>query len=237
MACSTASECYMDRLPDELLLMILTYAMQRESPFFPEPLGAARIGYVKKLHFTMVQRVHAQDWCRVTMTCQRIRRLGKEAFFSSKRFVLRASIPESLRDGIYSLFVNASDQQLAMRSICSVVIVDIAPSVASKVMRVPKLLGVLPKLKDVTLVFDWARWNAITTIENAIPFQAPAVLTQIFEYIAGANSDVKVHAAICSSSDPEYVQATLNTDLYPILRAKAQMMAKEKERMSKSTEQ
>ena len=115
----------MDRIPDEILQEILTYAMMRDDPFciqeYFHDRDIAANRDLQRVHHS--QRSHLLDWLLVVGTCQRFRRLGKEAFFSQKVFVMSARFAIKLRN-LEAGFLSTQDQHIATRLIRSIVILD-----------------------------------------------------------------------------------------------------------------
>ncbi|RYC61969.1 hypothetical protein CHU98_g4240 [Xylaria longipes] len=86
-----------DRVPDELLLMILSFAMDTTTPclfgrngcFNPEYDGDDAKS-CRTLFGENTQEAHRADWLAVNSISSRFRRVGMEAFFASKTFIITA---------------------------------------------------------------------------------------------------------------------------------------------------
>ncbi|CAF3627238.1 unnamed protein product [Fusarium graminearum] len=91
-------------LSDELLIMILEHAMNRETPLWiDECLQLLRFNYYAAGHSRpdvfADQDVHREDWLRINSTCRRFRRLGKEIFFRTKPSLMSLEMSEKFLTG------------------------------------------------------------------------------------------------------------------------------------------
>ena len=115
----------MDRLPDEILEEILHYVMMHDDPFCIQEYFHDR--YIAANHD--LQRVHHSqrssllDWGLVVGTCKRFCRIGKEAFFSEKVFLMDSRFAVKLRN-LEAGFLTTQDQYIATRHIRSIVFID-----------------------------------------------------------------------------------------------------------------
>ena len=120
-----ATACAMDRLPDEIVQIILNYAMMSDDPFCIQEYFHDRNGgtdrNLQRLHHS--QRSHLQDWLLVVGTCQRLRLLGKEAFFSQKIFAMDSQYAKKLRN-LEAGFLSPEDQHLAVGLIRAIVLIE-----------------------------------------------------------------------------------------------------------------
>ncbi|KAI0450509.1 hypothetical protein F5B21DRAFT_528921 [Xylaria acuta] len=89
MALTQSSVPGLDRLPEELLLKILCLAMDTTVPCVLER-GECDKKYSNRLIYDDLQKAHHADWLAVNGTNQRFRRVGVEAFFASKTFIITA---------------------------------------------------------------------------------------------------------------------------------------------------
>lgn len=60
------------------------------------------------------QRIHLRDWRLIHGTCKRFRQLGREAFFSSKAFLIDPSQAEKLQN-LQITRLSAEDQEAALK--------------------------------------------------------------------------------------------------------------------------
>ena len=115
----------MDRLPDEILQQILNNVMKRNDPFCIQEYFHDRNGGadrdLQRLHHS--QRAHLLDWLLVVGTSRRLRRLGKEAFFSQKIFVMDSPYASKLRN-LEAGFLSTQDQHTAVGLIRAIVLID-----------------------------------------------------------------------------------------------------------------
>lgn len=166
----------LDKLPDGLLLKILGYAMLSDEPFFMERFLNCVNDYHErtkskdreiwitfpwdtKMPFSerLYQRLgsslgfHILDWWGVTNTSKRIRRVGKEAFFANKVFMMEPRLAEKLGKGQLTRF-SAQDQEIAAKSIRSFIFPEDVTS-PSDLLTVPRCLPAFPKLEFLGHLF------------------------------------------------------------------------------------
>ncbi|KAI1195515.1 hypothetical protein F5X97DRAFT_326424 [Nemania serpens] len=156
------SSNYIDRLPDELLLEILKISMHHEGQFYPEFCVHNSKESRRAQHPSRPghqQRPHLNDWCIVSATSRNIRRVGREAFFSSKTIAMSFSLPQQLREGTFSAFGTPADQTLALRYIRAVNFVDMMTACPSTLIELPEILQGFPKLKNVLLSFGYSVYD------------------------------------------------------------------------------
>ena len=130
----------MDRLPEEVLQMILNYAMIRDEPFCAETCLSAveflerehgknqrdtdtewvRLSRRPRYELPNHQRPHLSDWRAVVGTCRRFRTTGKMAFFSQKVFVMGPLLALQLQD-LRLPYLSVEDQQMAVKYISSII--------------------------------------------------------------------------------------------------------------------
>ncbi|KAI0403453.1 hypothetical protein F4802DRAFT_290009 [Xylaria palmicola] len=158
----TPSVAYLDRLPDELFLQILGFSMHDETEFYPEYCvhifkESRRVRYPSRPGHQ--QQSHLKDWCIVNATSRNIRRLGREAFFSAKTIAMSYSLPQQLRNGTFSAFGTAADQQIALRCTRSINLVDMMMTCPSTFMQLPATLQAFPKLERGKLSFGFSIYD------------------------------------------------------------------------------
>lgn len=76
---------------------------------------------LRRLHHS--QRSHLLDWLFVVGTCQRLRLLGKEAFFSQKVFAMDSQYANKLRH-LEAGFLSTEDQHLATGLIRAIILIQ-----------------------------------------------------------------------------------------------------------------
>ncbi|KAI3338524.1 hypothetical protein F4824DRAFT_459519 [Ustulina deusta] len=233
-----SSIAYFDRLPDEILLKILNDAMEHESPFFPEycvqtskvrresqvPCHHSRLR-ARTADFLSSQYIHLDTWLFVNITSRRIRRLGREAFFSSKTIAMNSSLPERLRNGTFSALGNAFDQELALHNIRSIILVDLTMHIASVFLQLPKTLRAFPNLERSMILVGFRRQEPVLLISEAERVHVPTELKQLLGTIGMASGAVP-EIALCKGLQWPELREMLTRDVYPALRVKADIMAK-----------
>ncbi|KAI0405237.1 hypothetical protein F4802DRAFT_597366 [Xylaria palmicola] len=230
MSASTSSIAYFDRLPDELLLLILNHAMeQRTPPFFPEycvqTVRESCTGQKSTDAPLSSQSAHLKDWRGISMTSRRIRGLGREAFFGAKTIAMTSSFPERLRKGTFAAFGGPSDQELALRSIRSIILVDVVAYSPSVFILLPKILRLFPKLGETVILFGYRRHEPVQLISEAGRVDTPIELQHLLGGI-GLTSELMPEIAVCKELRWSEIRGALTRTVYPMLKAKADMMAK-----------
>ncbi|KAI1352781.1 hypothetical protein F5Y01DRAFT_313445 [Xylaria sp. FL0043] len=238
MSVSASSIAYFDRLPDEILLQILNDAMEPATPFFPEYCVRTRkerpksqvTCYLPNLEananqFLSSQDVHLDTWLVVNLTSRRIRRLGREAFFRSTTIAMNSSLPERLSNGAFSAFGSAVDQEIALRNIRSIILVDLTMYTASVFLQLPKTLRAFPNLEKSMILVGFRRQEPVLLISEVEAVQVPAELKQLLGRIGVASGAVPA-IALCKGMYWAELREMLTRDIYPALRVKADIMAR-----------
>ncbi|TGJ82188.1 hypothetical protein E0Z10_g6578 [Xylaria hypoxylon] len=236
MSISTSSIAYFDRLPDEILLKILCDAMEHESPFFPEycvqaanerrecrgPFHLSKLN-ARTAYFLSSQYIHLNNWLFVNTTSRRVRSLGREAFFGSKTIAMNSSLPGRLRSGAFSAFGNALDQELALRNIRSIVLVDLTMYISSVFLQLPKTLHAFPRLENSMILVGFRRQVPELLISEMERVHVPTELKQLLGSI-GLASEMMPQIVLCKGIQWPELRIMLTMDVYPVLRAKADIM-------------
>ncbi|KAI0415136.1 hypothetical protein F5X98DRAFT_347542 [Xylaria grammica] len=235
MSVLNSSNAYFDRLPDEILLMILNDVMERGSPFFPEycvqtandsrdPCHLSNLN-TRTAHFLSSQHIHLKNWLFVNTTSRRIRSVGREAFFGSKTIAMNSSLPERLRNGTFSAFGSALDQKLALHNIRSIILVDLTMYIASVFLQLPKTLHAFPRLENCMILVGFRRREPVLLISETEKVDVPAELTRLLGRI-GLASGMMPKMALCKGLQWPELRMMLTRDVYPALRVKADIMTK-----------
>ncbi|KAK8054553.1 hypothetical protein PG994_009620 [Apiospora phragmitis] len=260
------SKCPLDRLPDEILQHILDLAMVRDSTFYidnPYPKKQYLVGPGHKypvlkaadgsrderctpLHPFSLRPDHQRDWLAANSVSQRLRRLGRPAFFRAKVIAMESSrflgVPgESLSRtalaGAYMPIQGPPDRAAALACLRHIVLVD-APSAAPMwYLRLPALLGPAhcPQLRRVTLLFgfrpsgDDPEW-----VTAACVLAAPVPAEMREQLVAGAGMSPKVafEEAVGIHTSWGRLRVDMEKAVYPILEMKAKArLAKKEERV------
>ncbi|KAJ2991680.1 hypothetical protein NUW58_g2433 [Xylaria curta] len=226
---------YIDRVPDEILLMILKLAMRNEYEFFPElcvqAIRSRRGGRLESeyksavRYFSLLQQsTHLNDWCIANRTSRRIRTMGREAFFSSKVFTVSSSFPNKLRNGTFSAFGNAFQQRLALRYIRYIVFEDAATTKPTLFLELPKIVHTLPQLASVVLWFGRGTSKTCRHIPEKDLKEFPMMLKQLFGDI-GLASGAKLQVSLGYGLQWAEFEWGLGCYIYPRLRNRAALEA------------
>ncbi|KAI0432294.1 hypothetical protein F5Y09DRAFT_302178 [Xylaria sp. FL1042] len=238
MSVPTSSIAYFDRLPDEILLQILNDVIEPASPFFPEYCVQTSkersknqvSSFLPKLRaittpFFSSQYIHLDKWLIVNLTSRRIRRLGREAFFRSTTIAMNSSLPERLGNGTFSAFGSALDQEIALRNIRSIILVDLTMYIASVFLQLPKTLRAFPRLERSMILVGFRRQEPVLLISEVERVQVPGELKRLLGSIGVASGAVP-EIALCKGLYWAELREMLTGDVYPALRVKADILAK-----------
>ncbi|KAM0562842.1 hypothetical protein ACHAPJ_001682 [Fusarium lateritium] len=232
------------------------------------------------------QDVHRHDWLMVNSTCQRIRRLGKEVFFSTRSFVVSLAMHEKLQSSRSWLDLSAEaqshawelhraetfvsltakktreksgfchlddlvekdpsgwrrwcalsvqDQALALSTMRQVVFSDTYRISASRMVSLPKLLGVFPRVQQCTILIGYRSVEGYI-VEYELHMgdkesedEACKTAAELEELLKNVGMDVNIEVGFGLVKDGgwegwEVHQNRLENALYPLLRFKARTL-------------
>ena len=222
---STAS--VMDGIPDEVLQMILNYAMIRDEPFCAETcFREAEFLSSRDYELSINQRPHLLDWRAVVGTCRRFRRIGKLAFFSQKVFAMGPCLASQLRN-LQVTCLSVEDQQIAVKYIRSIIWMENDTTSPSAFLTLSCHISAFPRLIRLDHLFCCARGEPEHFIIGAAQNrrQAWSHFTDVLALIGIPVGRLDV--GIMSSSDTMWSQheRALKYYVYPALIATASMKA------------
>ncbi|KAI1370200.1 hypothetical protein F4677DRAFT_465963 [Hypoxylon crocopeplum] len=235
--------CHIDRLSDEVLLDILSFAMNRgdDAPFFleryikrarreedeedetyhpgnkqPPKKRRRRAGRLPKPLMPFSQLNHAKDWVKVTTTCRRFYNLGKEAFFRSKTIAMTSTVPLRFLDEDSPFPVwDLDNQLLALRWIRSIVLVDMDTDLRPDVFpNLPRILGAFTNLEHCTLLFGFKRGHRESRITNAQCEEIPDEMQELL-HEAGVSEDTNLEIAVSRDYKWTVQVDALERHIYP----------------------
>ncbi len=124
-----------------------------------------------------IHQDHLRDWRIAGSVCKRIRRLGKEAFFSSK--IIPMDIPLATKLQGHGLSrLSLEDQQTAIKYINSIVLIDYLTA-ASPWIKLPRCIAGFPKLRCLDFRFGDAMLGSPVKERVQAPSHFHKVLTDI----------------------------------------------------------
>lgn len=224
-----AGSSLIDRLPDELLLEVIRYAVKGDKslPF-----------YLNKRVPHEENREHRGSWLFINSTNRRIRRVGRPLFIPNRVFGMTFGTAEHLRNGGLSRICNAEDQMLALHSIRYITLFNITSVSTTCFMKLPKLLSAFTELQKCTLVFgNDAHPGAYPKVQPTL-VDTPAQMKELL-YAAGVPKHLELEVAVMveTAGTVETVSQraawlwgshhpTLVDWIYPILKVKIDLMAK-----------
>ena len=170
------------------------------------------------------QQQHLQDWRLAGSVCSRIRKLGKEAFFSSKVFAMDLTLAKGLHARSLSR-LSTEDQQTASEHIISIILKVDNLQTPSTFINLPSCTAGFPNLEHLDFFFGGRKGEPlawmITATKNRMqpPSHFHGSLTAI-----GMPTD-KIAMGILISPDSKWSvhERLLKSNVYPMLRAWATM--------------
>jgi hypothetical protein len=221
----------LNRLPDDILRVILDFAMARDSPFHIDNQRLDQKRFVfpygqPKVHDRTLQPVHRMDWIAINSTTRRIRTLGKVSFFSIKTFAIHKDLPARLQrnepNAINGMMLH--DQALALPYIRDIIFVDSKHTSPSFFLTLPKTLAAFPSLRRCTLLFGFDR-RYVEEITKAFLLSRP-IDFELREYMVaiGMPQHFKLEETIGLNAKWEEHKTTMEKHVYPMLRLKIKLL-------------
>ncbi len=243
-------------LPDELLQKILEFAMLSESPLYlDEFLRASQEAEHNRVRdisegkneiansldrtsgkstsdnlydcLDATQKIHLRDWRLINGTCKRFRQLGKEAFFSSKTFLMEPFQVEKLQS-LQITRLSAEDQETALKYILSVVFLIWTVESPSPFLTLPRRVSAFRRLARLGCVFGYRKGESIDGITRAMldARTAPSHFVDALASIGCPVNDIQIQLLTFPGSMWRYHEAALRSDVYPFLEVIARAKAK-----------
>jgi hypothetical protein len=239
MSLSSPPTSILDKVPDEILKEILDYTMTRDYPFFPEycldpslrleterwdahynstptALRAFTIHYPHSNTRTKIlrpiddsQAVHLADWLLVNTTNSRIRRLGKECFWSNKVIAMSSQYPSHLQQNA-SISTTApnlasTDQGFALKYTQEVMFVDNFRMFGARFIALQKNVDAFPRLRKCTFIFGYT-------------FAANKTSASVLKWTAQSGKQRFVRRQAMNGSAQLVVHVPVMTDTPPLLK-------------------
>jgi hypothetical protein len=197
-------------------------------------------------HHRTLQPVHRMDWIAINSTSRRIRTLGKVSFFRVKTFAMHQDLPARLQrndpNGIKGMMPH--DQALALSCIRDIVILNPRQSSPTTFLALPRMLAVFPCLYRCTLLFGFTihtgykydgdykgEADDVEWITAAFALGGPVPL-KMQEHMAGIGMprDFRLEEAMGPGSNWRDHRNLMETNIYPTLRVKSELLRAKEER-------
>ena len=245
---SETSQSRLNCLPDELVQKILDFAMLSKSPFYlDEFLRASKVAEHNRVGKTShgkngsakipslsdnlydcldaTQRIHLRDWRLINGTCKRFRRLGKEAFFSSKTFHMDPSQAEKLQN-LQLTRLSAEDQEAALKFIPSIVFFLSSVGSPRPFLTLPRCVSAFRRLAHLDLILGIHKGEPIDDIKTAWDARtAPSHFVDALASIGFPVDDIQIQVLTFSGAW-SYHEECLISRVYPVLEVIARAKAK-----------
>ena len=168
----------MDRIPEEVLQMILNHAMTRDTPFCAETCLSAvqflesqyennprdpaaesvRPSPRPRYELSIHQKPHLSDWRAAVGTCRRFRTTGKIAFFSQKDFVMGPRLAYQLRN-LQLTYLSVQDQRIAVKYINSIIWIMDGASSPFSFLTLSRHISAFPRLVSLDFLYGYRPGN------------------------------------------------------------------------------
>ncbi|KMU91247.1 hypothetical protein CIHG_09059 [Coccidioides immitis H538.4] len=253
--CLSPTRLAMDRLPNEIWQMILDRAMIRDAPLSrqsrtrpnrvrvltrndpegEEPLQAnsslapTSTSLLHNLHKS--QKPHFLDWQLINGTCQLFRKLGKRSFFANKTFAMEPAISEKLQQCKLKQ-LSVENQQMAVHYIRSVIFIETCLFSPRSILLLPRRVAIFPRLRWLDHLFAYAADSPSSPDEVLYSISTrKALVSPLHDLLCGIG--VPTDRLELGSMRNKYVsweelEATLRSDIYPMLRFVAEAKARQK---------
>lgn len=177
---STSSVAPFDWLPNEILLEILKFAMDHHTPFVLDDYYLSlNSGKAKESPSRPPQYAHLNDWRIINSINQRVRRVGKVAFFSAKTFALDIWASDQLQSSPFTWFGSASNQEIALQYIRSIILVVPIWDTEAAFLRLPNTLTIFKRLKCSKILLTYEPSCLVDCIYKAERVDVPKEIKQL----------------------------------------------------------
>ncbi|KAI1772823.1 hypothetical protein F4818DRAFT_453220 [Hypoxylon cercidicola] len=239
----------LERLPDEVLSLILDFAMTRNSPFLIHRRWMPRPRYTNvtwrhpakplksRPHRRDSHEDHMADWIAINHTCRRIRRLGREAFLGTKVIAMHSTLPARLlpadelrpdraADWAADYFERVLSRE-DLKHVRHLALVDANDHAPMWMIALPGLLAsFFPQLRSCTLLFG----HAESEVEGAAATTGrPARETLRRLLVAvGLRERLVLEESVGRGTSWAENERSMERCIYPILRFKVEALRKKK---------
>lgn len=165
------------------------------------------------------QQSHLQDWRVAGSVRRRTRRLGKEAFFSCKIFVLDLDLDKWLHEQKLSR-LSTDDQHLACRYIKSIILTGINLRSPSPFISLPRCIAGFPRLERFDFYFGGQPMDPSAWIIRAVKdrMQLPSTLNDALVRMGIPTEKLAMGILISPDTKWSFHEGLLETNVYPMLR-------------------
>ena len=223
----------LDKLPDELLVMVMTMAMASEVPvqfeLCPElPRNDYPVRVIVrnadrpllsrlKSSFLKSQEEHHSDWRIATGVSHRLRLLGIPAFFSEKIFIVPPTTLRVLREGR----VQSEVIDIAVKNIRNVVI-SLESHIRPRGFIGLPLYHYFKRLQTLTIIIHYYRNDALR--RNLVRSWAnvpPKKLLDMFARLQLRTDDIKVRLSVLAADESHIPRmiAEMERHVYPVMES------------------
>nr|KMM69375.1 hypothetical protein CPAG_05691 [Coccidioides posadasii RMSCC 3488] len=208
--------------------------LTRNDPEGEEPLQAnsslapTSTSLLHNLHKS--QKPHFLDWQLINGTCQLFRKLGKRSFFANKTFAMEPAISEKLQQCKLKQ-LSVENQQMAVHYIRSVIFIETCLFSPRSILLLPRRVAIFPRLRWLDHLFAYAADSPSSPDEVLYSISTrKALVSPLHDLLGGIG--VPTDRLELGSMRNKYVsweelEATLRSDIYPMLRFVAEAKARQ----------
>ncbi|KAI1493508.1 hypothetical protein F5X96DRAFT_621481 [Biscogniauxia mediterranea] len=183
------------------------------------------------------------DWISINSTNRRIRRVGKEEFFKAKVLAMTHALPEKLQTGAVRDLVSPEDRALALEYARDVVMICNNPYSPAEFTGLAKRLKPFPRLKGCTLLFGYQLKMppkmVVQVVEDTPETRGRFKMPDDFRQLLvdnGVPESIDLWVAIHGPTTWSAHMDSLVQYVYPILRFRAEALAKKRTAENKERE-
>ena len=181
------------------------------------------------------QQHHLQDWLIAIGVYQRFRRLGKEAFFANKTFVMTLAQAQKLQE-MKLTGLSPEYQKTALQYINSIIFTETNIQSPNVFMSLPRRISAFPHLRYLgyflghggpgTFCSKGFLADTIRAIQNGV--QAPTHFIDALVLMNIPVDKLQVELILCPNTGKTWneYEAVLKSHIYPILELKAGLRAR-----------
>ncbi|KAI0386461.1 hypothetical protein F5Y04DRAFT_244114 [Hypomontagnella monticulosa] len=196
-------------------------------------------------HYRSRQEDHVADWIVINSTCRLIRRIGRAAFFGTKRIAMRGALPAELlqpgrvKRGFARILSQRPgyDPREDLVLVRDLVLVDAKEQAPTWFVALPELINsYFPALKRCTLLFGHRSADGPEWVTAAVAVAGPAkrMLNRLLVAI-GLPENLDLDEAIGTGSTWTENEKALIKYIYPILRMKGEALQRKEEEQVEKT--
>ena len=177
----------------------------------------------------MIQQPHLLDWRVASSVCNRFRRPGKQAFFSSKDIIMDLKLAKSLQEQSLTC-LSFEDQQIASQHINAIILIQNNLQSPSPFILLPDRLAGFPHLRSLRFFFGGREGDPLAWILEATQhkMETPDHFINVLTTIGVPAEKLDLGILISPDTKWDSHEHQLKKYVYPMLRIWTTMKAEKK---------